>query len=85
MASAWKSADCGRAAGGALSWADGEETGGVFTLLLSQQGHTHTDAFTYGTPTQETLEQPFVIVFHFDGGVLLLLEISRVEFIIIFL
>lgn len=82
MASAWKSADCGRGAGGALSWADGGKTGGVVTLLLSQQGHTHTDAFTYGTPTQETLEQRFVIVFHFDGGVLLLLEISRVSLLL---
>lgn len=41
LASAWKSADCGRGAGGALSWADGGKTGGVVTLLLSQQGHTH--------------------------------------------
>lgn len=43
---------------------------------------THTDAFTYGTPTQETLEQRFVIVFHFDGGVLLLLEISLVSLLL---
>lgn len=41
LASAWKSADHGRGAGGALSWADGRKTGGVVTLLLGQQGHTH--------------------------------------------
>lgn len=58
-------------AGGALSWADGRKTGGIVTLLLSQQGHTHTDTFTHGTPTQETLEQRFVIVFHFGRGVFL--------------